>query len=64
MKELRTEYGVMFNDGSIRTGYNGKTARLRAALDAKQLRRQLAPDNIRLVSRPVYAGDWTEEVTA
>lgn len=60
MKELRREWGVMFSDGSVRKGYNGRTAEKRAREDAAYLRDLYYPDNIRAVSRPIYAGDWEE----
>lgn len=58
MKEVRREWGVMFADGSVRTGFNGRTAERRARVTAAQLRFDYYPDNIRAVSRPVYVGEW------
>lgn len=71
MTELRVEWGVMFSDGSVRRGFNGRTARRRAEQEVARLledqRSWIAyrgmdhePDNIRLVSRRVCAGEWTE----
>lgn len=60
LKEIRTEWGVMFNDGSVLLEYNGRTAQRRAAAAAEKIAARYYPDNIRLVSRPVYAGEWVE----
>lgn len=61
INEYRTEWGVMFHDGSVRRGFNGRTARVRATLEAQRLAELYAPDNIRLVSRPVFVGEWVEQ---
>lgn len=73
VKELRREWGVMFNDGSVSHGqFNGRTAEKRVREYVTHLLKEQAkwieendwwthgPDNIRVVSRPIYAGEWEE----
>jgi hypothetical protein len=56
----RTEWGVMFQDGSVRYDFNGRTARQRATEAVEDLRAMYPGDNIRLVSRRVYVTPWRE----
>lgn len=63
MHQLRDEWAVMHHDGSLRVRFNGRTARKRAAAEVEHLRELYPTDNIRLVRRVVYAGEWREEPT-
>ncbi|GAB3080977.1 hypothetical protein GCM10027053_51860 [Intrasporangium mesophilum] len=60
LREGRPEWGVMFHDGSVHHSFNGRTAHRRAADMAERLARELAPDNIRLVTRRTFVTDWRE----
>lgn len=62
----------MFNDGSVsKVCFNGRTAEKRCREYASRILKEQVewiekfgwphgPDNIRVVSRPIYAGDWEE----
>lgn len=62
MKQLRREWAIKFQDGSVsKVRFNGRTAEERAREEAERLRLKYHPDNIRVVSRPIYAGAWEED---
>ena len=60
MKELHREWGIMMNDGSIFRSFSGRTAEGRTRAYGEYLAKVYAPDRIRVVSRPIYAGEWEE----
>lgn len=53
------QWGVMFNDGSVRHPWNGRTQRQRAEEEARRLRVEYAPDNITVAWRPSRDATWT-----
>lgn len=54
----RSEYGVMFRDGSVRHAWNGRTAQRNAEREAEHLREVYTPDEFHVVSRRVYVEPW------
>lgn len=51
------DWGVMFNDGSVRHPWNGPTQRKRAEEEAERLAEEYKPDNITLAVRN-QKGQW------
>lgn len=59
--ETRREWSIKFQDGSVsKVCFNGRTAESRARREAFKLALRFFPDRIRVVSRPVYVGEWEE----
>lgn len=52
------QYGVRFNDGSIRDSWNGRTQRERAIAELVRLRAEYPRDDMALVRRAGRAAPW------
>ena len=53
-------WGVMFEDGSVRHPWNGRTQRARAEEEVRRLRHAYYPDRFRLVWRESRHEPWQQ----
>jgi hypothetical protein len=61
-KQQLPNWGVMFNDGSVRSRWNGRTQLHRALIALEELKADYPTDNITLCYRRGPGHQWTRIV--